>query len=78
MSAIPVKIEWDKIPEADHYVVYYQPEGDDFTEVETVETSIVLHLPERRFTLVYVSYREGQLENIASEEMAIYPTRWNS
>jgi hypothetical protein len=73
---IPVRIAWDAVPDADRYVVYAQPEGGDFAEIETPETSIVLAVPERRETLVYVTSRQGQLESIGSEEMRLYTARW--
>lgn len=76
MKTIPVRIAWDASSDADRYVVYAQPEGRDFTEIETVETTIILAIPERVHTLIHVTSRKGALESIASEEMHLYTARW--
>lgn len=73
---VPVRIAWDAVPDADRYAIYVQPEGDPFQEFETTKTSVVLAVPERRETLVYVTSRQGPLESIGSEEMRLYTARW--
>lgn len=76
MNTVPIKIAWDKTPDADRYVVYVQTEGSAWQEIETQENTIVLALPERTPILIHVTSRNGDLESIPSEEMRIFVRRW--
>ena len=76
MNTIALRVAWDGSPDADRYAVYVRPVGGHFSEYETKETSIVLQIPEGQPTDIYVSSRQGALENISSEEIHVYVTRW--
>jgi hypothetical protein len=75
-NAIPTRIQWDAVPDADRYVVYVQVEGCEFNTFEIFDTSIVLGLPPNKAIVIFVCSRQGQLENIDSDSMHVYATRW--
>ena len=76
MNTIAVRIAWDESADADCYAVYVRPQGGQFSEYVTKDTSIVLQIAERKPTDIYVSSRQGNLENISSEEIHVFVTRW--
>jgi hypothetical protein len=73
---IPIKVQWDKVEEADLYAVYVQPEGGDWTTLTTVEPAITIQVPLRKHVTLHVNSRKGPLESIDSESMQVYATRW--
>lgn len=73
---VPVTIKWNVVPEADRYTVYVQPGGGHITALETVNPSVIIQIPENTPTLVYITYRQGDLESITCEEMHVYIRRW--
>jgi hypothetical protein len=73
---IPIKVQWDKVEDADLYAVYVQPEGGDWTTLTTKETTITIHVPARKQVTLHVNSRQGQQESIDSESMQVYATRW--
>lgn len=76
MSAVAVKIAWDKSPDADRYAVYVRSNDGPFAEHETRETSVVLQIEEQQPTEVHVASRQGDQETISSEELRLYVTHW--